>query len=210
MNLKIILAVVIACLIVGMSVWYFQKKQYQRQHLKAKQITKLRLRMRKIWDDHVAYSRSMFSSIIDEHGDKEAIIARLMQNQDDAGAAFIPYYGEKIGNALAALLREHIRLAVEIVQDAKDQNTSKTTQDKADWIANADEIAAFLHEINPYLNQDEMQTRFRGHLESAEGELNARLRKEWGKDLDFYDKGREDMLELADALTDGIAKQFLD
>ncbi len=208
MNPKLILLILLACLIAGTTVWYLQHRIYQRTCIKAQYREELRIQMRKLWEDHVIYSRSMFTSILDNVGNREAVIARLMRNQDDIGNALKPFYGEEVGNQFAALLREHIRLAIEIVQDAKNNDTTKTAHDKAAWIKNADDTAEFLSKINPYFSQDDLQRRFRTHLTSAEGELHARLKKEWNQDLNYYDQGLEDMRKLGDVLTEGILKQF--
>ena len=48
------------------------------------------------------------------------------------------------------------------------------------------------------------------HLEYTTGEVVSRLKKDWAADIDFYDKGHIHILMLADALTDGILKQFPD
>jgi hypothetical protein len=46
------------------------------------------------------------------------------------------------------------------------------------------------------------------HLALTTGEVVSRLKKDWAADIDYYDKGHEHMLMFADALTDGIVKQF--
>ena len=46
------------------------------------------------------------------------------------------------------------------------------------------------------------------HLDLTSGEVVARLKKDWAADIEAYDDGHAHMLMFADALTDGIAKQF--
>ena len=46
------------------------------------------------------------------------------------------------------------------------------------------------------------------HLDYTTAEVVARLKKDWAADIKAYDMGHAHMLMFADALTDGILKQF--
>jgi hypothetical protein len=46
------------------------------------------------------------------------------------------------------------------------------------------------------------------HLALTTGEVVSRLKKDWAADIDYFDKGHVHMLMFADALPDGIIKQF--
>jgi hypothetical protein len=50
----------------------------------------------------------------------------------------------------------------------------------------------------------------RMEMGKAPGEVVSRLKKDWAADINFYDKGHVHMLAFADALTEGIVKQFPD
>jgi len=65
----------------------------------------LRLDMRKLWEDHITYTRNYIISALADLPDKDAVAARLLRNQDDIGAAVATYYGADAGKKLAALLR---------------------------------------------------------------------------------------------------------
>src|SRR5678809_947616 len=76
----------------------------------------LRAAMRKLWEDHVTYTRNFIISALAGLEDTPKITERLLRNQDDIGDAIKPYYGEKAGKKLAGLLREHILIAADIVK----------------------------------------------------------------------------------------------
>lgn len=68
----------------------------------------LKMNQRKLWIDHVLWTRSFIISDISSLEDKSLVLERLLKNQDDIGNSIKSYYGEDAGNKLATLLIEHI------------------------------------------------------------------------------------------------------
>ena len=169
----------------------------------------LRSAMRKLWEEHIVYTRNYIISALADLEDVNAIAGRLLKNQDDTGDAIKPYYGEEAGKKLAALLRDHIMIAAEVVKAAKTDNKELVTV-QTKWSANTDDIAAFLGSINPNWAGNDMRAMLHKHLEYVTGEVVSRLKKDWAADIDAYDQGHRHMLTFADMLTDGIVKQFPD
>ncbi|HJR87932.1 MAG TPA: hypothetical protein VJ930_09800, partial [Acidimicrobiia bacterium] len=64
--------------------------------------------MRDLWTDHVAWTRLFIVSAVAGLPDTEATADRLLRNQADIGAAVAGFYGDEAGEALTALLRDHI------------------------------------------------------------------------------------------------------
>lgn len=170
----------------------------------------LRIAMRKLWEDHIVYTRNYIISALADLEDVNAIAERLLKNQDDIGDAIKPYYGEDAGKKLAGLLREHILIATEVVKAAKMGNNEDLDKASKKWNSNADDIAAFLSGANPNWAKKDMTDMLYKHLELTTGEVVSRLKKNWTADISYYDKGHMHMLMFADALTDGIVKQFPD
>jgi hypothetical protein len=76
----------------------------------------LRAAMRKLWSDHVFWTREYVVAAIDGPSPAaDAAAARLMKNQEDIGNAIASYYGAEAGSKLTSLLKEHIQIAVELV-----------------------------------------------------------------------------------------------
>ena len=79
----------------------------------------------------------------------------------------------------------------------------------ADWYANADDIATFLHEANPdNWGLAEMKHMMKLHLDYTAEELTARLNANWSADVMAYDKIHNEILMMADELAEGLANQF--
>src|SRR5262249_10166124 len=79
----------------------------------------LRTAMRKLWEDHITYTRNYIISALSDLPDASSVAARLMKNQEDLGNAIVPYYGSAAGQKLTALLKEHIQIATDVVKAAK-------------------------------------------------------------------------------------------
>lgn len=81
--------------------------------------------MRKLWEDHITWTRVFIISAVADLPDKAAATDRLLQNQVDIANAIKPYYGDAAGNQLTALLKSHITTAAEIVTAAKAKDKAK-------------------------------------------------------------------------------------
>src|SRR5215216_2094069 len=64
--------------------------------------------MRKLWEDHITWTRLAIISLAHDLPDLPGTSARLLRNQVDIGSAIKPYYGRAAGDQLTALLEEHI------------------------------------------------------------------------------------------------------
>ncbi len=164
--------------------------------------------MRKLWEDHVTWTRLAVISLTTGSPDTEATVGRLLQNQDDIGDAIAPFYGEEAGNQLATLLREHITIAADLIAAAKAGNQPEVARQQARWEANADEIARFLNSANPRWKLDETRSMLLEHLQLTTSEVVARLQSDWTADVAAYDEIHRQALHMADMLSTGIVAQF--
>ena len=162
----------------------------------------LRSAMRQLWEEHIVYTRNFIISALADLGDTDKVAERLLRNQDDISNAVKPFYGEEAGKKLAALLRDHILIAADIVKAAKAGNNEGVTAGEKRWHANADEISAFLSGANPAWPKAELTDMLYKHLDFTTAEVVSRIKKDWPADIEAYDKGHAHMLMFADALTD--------
>ena len=173
--------------------------------------------MRKLWEDHITWTRNVIISfevnVPDSSAtlpDLDAALGRLLQNQVDIGNAIKPYYGNQRGDELTALLHDHIAIAGEILQAVKAGDTAAYEDANARWYANAHDIAVFLSEtLDPPLGSlAEMDAMMKDHLDNTTAEVVARHDGDWPGDVAAYDKVHKQVLQMADMLSDGIIANF--
>lgn len=164
--------------------------------------------MRVLWMEHAIWTERYVVSAIAGLEDQEEILARLLKNQDDIGNAVKPFYGEAAGNKLAQLLREHILIAGKLVEAAKSGNQADFQKYNTEWFKNADTLTDFLTSANPHFNKNTIKEMFYMHLKLVTDSAVARLKKDWNGDIAAFDKNEAHLIHMADALTEGILKQF--
>lgn len=184
-----------------------QQVRIEKQCL-SQSMVQLKFDFRKLWIDHVVWTRNYIVSAAAEMQDQQKVLDRLLKNQQDIGDAIKPYYGEEAGNKLAALLREHILIAGKIVDAAKQGNQAEVEAYNKEWFRNADDIAQFLSSANPNWSNKQLKDLLYMHLQLVTDAVKARLTKDWDADVVAFDKGQEHIILLADVLSEGVIKQF--
>ncbi|MED3789936.1 glycosyltransferase [Peribacillus frigoritolerans] len=166
---------------------------------------------RRLWIDHVLWTSNYITSATTAGAeDQTQVLARLLKNQEDIGNAVKPVYGEKAGNKLTDLLKEHIVIAGKIVDAAKSGNDALVKQLNKEWYRNADEIAAFLSGANPYLKNEDLKNLLYMHLKFVTNDLTASLAKDWNARIVAIDEGVTHIILMADTISAGVIKQFPD
>ena len=184
------------------------RHQHAHRALTPKQVA-LREDMRKLWEDHITWTRLAIISLTTNSPDTRATVGRLLQNQTDLGNAVKPFYGRRAGNELTKQLRSHILIAAEVIAAAQAGDEAKLAEAQARWARNGDDIAAVLASVNPrYWKLGAMKAELRTHLRLTTDEVVARLKGDWSGDVAAYEKIHTHMLHLSDVLSDGLMKQF--
>jgi hypothetical protein len=165
--------------------------------------------MRKLWEDHITWTRLAIVSFAAGLPDLQATEDRLLQNQTDIGNAIKPYYGRAAGNQLTQLLREHILGAVALLQAAKAGDSAAVANAADAWYANARQIADFLHAANKRnWSRADMRAMMKVHLDETLKEATDRLQGRFAADIRDYEAVHRHILEMADMLSSGTIRQF--
>lgn len=178
-----------------------------RQCLSPKAV-QLQNEMRKLWMEHALWTKSYIVAALSNLENKDAVLARLLRNQQDIGNAIKPYYGEAAGNKLAELLTEHIVIAGKLIAALQSGNQAEAQKLTKQWYDNADAIAVFLSKANPNWPHKQLKEMLDQHLQLIAAEVTARMKKDWTGAIQVFDQNVNHLLLLADTLASGIVKQF--
>ena len=95
-----------------------------------------------------------------------------------------------------------------LIKAAKVDDKAKFQAADSKWNANAEQIADFLSKANPNWPKATLVDMMKKHLSTTSAEVVARLHKDWNGDAKAFDEVYNHILMMADALSDGIIKQF--
>jgi hypothetical protein len=168
----------------------------------------LKTDMRKLWSDHVVWTRQYIVDVAAGSPSADATSKRLLKNQEDIGNAIATYYGSAAGAKLTDLLKQHILIAVDVVAAAKAGDDTKLADADRRWHQNAMDLANFLSSANSHWPKQTLLSMLNEHLALTTQEATARLKQRWEDDIAAFDKVFSQSMMMADALSDGIAKQF--
>lgn len=189
---------------------YFLNKSssYSQRYYKSKATVDFESMNRLLWLEHVNWTRMTITSIVFNLPDLPSVQERLLQNATDLGNCIRPYYGDQIANKYAELIKEHLVLAAELVTAAVKGDAKKAEEKEKEWYRNADDIAIFLSNINPYLTKEEVQRMFYMHLALTKYEAVCMIQKNYKEDIKVFDQIEAEALEMADMISQAIVMQF--
>jgi len=166
---------------------------------------------RDLWIGHVFWVRNVVDARF-EGNTSEAKVAeqQVVANAKAIAASIEPFYGKAASEKLFTLLAGHWG-AISDYLDATRAN-SKSGQDVAfkQLVTNADEIAAFLGGANPNLPVDVLKGLLMAHGSHHVQQIGEFKAKQYDAEAKTWAAMTQHMYVIADALAEGIAKQFPD
>ena len=170
-----------------------------------------RKKLHSLWENHGNWTRLFIISTLDDREYRDPTKNHLLDNQHNIGEALKPFYGDKASEQFASLLAVHVQITGEMLQAAKTADAALFEDAVDRWYANGDEIAEFLHAINPgQWRLDETKTIFREYLDLTLELALARWNGDFEADIAATEKVRAQAAAIADMLSEGIIKQFPD
>lgn len=163
---------------------------------------------RKLWQEHVMWTRSFLTSTVFNTPDLDFTTARLLRNPEDFANILKHYYGSDKAAKFEQLFKDHLLIAASLVNNLKAGNTEAAQEDERKWYQNADEIAIFLSSINPYWPKDQWQSLLHDHLKMTKEEASDLLTGQYPASIIIFDEIVNQGLMMADLMAWGIMMQF--
>jgi hypothetical protein len=199
-------------------------------HLRIKRPeTRILVEMTRLWRDHTEYTSKAIRALTSEHVAPvtlNALVARLLGNQQNIGVALRPYIGDDVADALIQLLNEHITIAKDLVtlhaRRRQPLDNVKSTDLKQQWMANATSIAELLGQLESPLSVPgrsggagapiwctrDLDAHMQDHLKYVFFETAAILTGNEEEAIRIYDAGVAHMEVLAEVIAAGLFVHF--
>lgn len=178
-------------------------------------VDELKMAQRDLYVQHIFWVRDLvISTRLGEKGAVSEADEYALKNAKAIGESIAPIYGQAAGDKFATLFTGHY-LAVKSYMTAAFANNfkgspalKKAALDKL--TANADEIATFVGSANPNLPKATVYGLLVTHAQQHIMAIEATAKKDWAGEADMWDPMVKHVYTIADALAEGIAKQFPD
>lgn len=164
-------------------------------------------RIRQLWVQHVYWTRFFIISTAADLKDLEPVTKRLLENPKDFAELLAPIYGVQVADQFEELFTEHLLIAADLVNAAKNGEVDKANTAREKWYENADEIAEFLSSVNRCWDKTKWKNMLYSHLEMTEKEATLRLQGNYTADIDMFDQIENEALTMADYMFCGIIKK---
>lgn len=164
--------------------------------------------MRRLWFEHIMWTRSVITSMASNNPDLAETTARLLRNPSDFAAVLLPYYGAEKTNKFKDLFTAHLTIAADLLDAHKARDLNKALSARDKWYQNAAEISAALASMNPYWPEDAFQKMMTEHLGLTEEEMLLRLDGDYKADIKQFDLVQQEALKMADMMSEGLIRQF--
>lgn len=164
--------------------------------------------LRRLWMEHVMWTRSFIISTAFNLPDLNDTTNRLLRNPKDFAEALRPLYGSDKADKFDKLLTAHLLIAAALVKAAKAGDTRAADEQRKLWYANADDIASFLSSINLYFSKAAWKAMLYDHLKMTENEAVQLLTGQYAASIEQYDAIENEALKMADEMARGIVMQF--
>ena len=160
--------------------------------------------LQQLWQQHVYWTRFFIISTAADLDDLKPVTNRLLQNPKDFAQLLAPIYGIKAACQFQELFTQHLLIAADLVNAAKNGEAEKANCARTKWYQNADEIAGFLSSINQCWNEAKWKDMLYSHLEMTEKEAGLRFQGSYAADIQVFNEIEIEALKMANYMFCGI------
>ncbi len=179
-------------------------------HIFSYEEVKLKVTMRKIWEDHAIWTRQFIVDLLANLPSVDKTTERLFKNQEAIGNYIEPFFGDTAGNTITSLLKDHITITTDLLKAIKAGDDSRSIVLETDAVTNAENIAIFFATINPCYLKEELVEMLDTHLILVKYQFIARMSRDYNSDIMYFDMGLHHILMISDYLFKGIVERFFE
>jgi hypothetical protein len=168
----------------------------------------LRLALDRLLAEHLVLAAQAMRAGVTESGDFDAAAASLGQNTDELSGAIAGIYGAGAGDQFKDVWEQHIEAYVGFVQALGSGDADARSASLTALHAYHDQIAGFLADANPELEQAAVADLIRRHVQALITQAEATASEDTARAIAATRDGYDGTFEVGAALADAIAAQF--
>lgn len=170
-----------------------------------------RAALRDLWIGHVFWVRNVVDARFEGDANKaKAAEQQVVANAHALAASIEPFYGKAASDKLFGLLAGHWGAISEYLDATRAGKKAAQDAASAKLVANAGEISTFLGGANPNLPVEALRGLLTAHGAHHMQQIQQFQAKQYEQEAKTWAAMKDHMYVIADALADGIAKQFPD
>jgi hypothetical protein len=170
-----------------------------------------RAAQRDLWIGHVFWVRNVVDATFEgDAAAAKAAEAQVVTNAKAIAGSIEPFYGKAASEKLFTLLAGHWGAIKGYLDATHAGDVAKADASFKDLLKNADEIAVFLGGANPNLPVDTLKGLLAAHGAHHVEQIKEFKAKRFDAEAKTWAAMTSHMYVIADALADGLAKQFPD
>jgi hypothetical protein len=181
----------------------------QKNALRGQKTFETAVALRDLWLGHIFWVRNVSVAALDKNDlAVKAAEKQAVSNAQAIAASIEPFYGAPAKDKFFKLLAGHYGavkayLVAVVASDVSAQ--AKATQSLT---SNADEIATFLSQANPYLPKDAVQGLLLAHGGHHIQQIQQLRDRNYDAEAQTWEEMKKHVYQIADATADALAKQF--
>jgi hypothetical protein len=165
--------------------------------------------LRDLWLGHIFWVRNVTVAAIDKNDSAiKAAETQAVANAQAIAASVEPFYGAAAKEKFFKLLAGHYGAVKAYLVPAIAGDVSAQAKATQSLTSNADEIATFLSQANPYLPKDAVQGLLMAHGGHHIQQIQQLIDHNYDAEAQTWEEMKTHVYRIADATADALAKQF--
>jgi hypothetical protein len=165
--------------------------------------------LRDLWVGHIFWVRNVAQASLDRNdAGAKAAEQQVVANAQSIAAAIEPFYGAGGKDGLFKLLAGHYGAVKAYVVATAAGDAAGQSSATQSLTSNAEEIATFLSKANPNLPKDAVNGLLLAHGGHHIQQIQELKARNYEAEAKTWDEMKNHMYQIADAMTDALAKQF--
>ena len=172
-------------------------------------VAELRQTFRDLWLGHIYWvQHAVLRSAMSSPTERDAVEKEVEANTRQIAIMVTPFYGDAAAETLYSLLAVNIDAVREYSEATVEGNGPQQEAALARLASNAEDIADFLSQVNPFLPKDTVRSLIAAHGAHHVLQINQHKAKDYAQLKETWPMMRQHVYLIADTLTTALVKQF--